>query len=79
MTYGCCAGTGRRKKKVLIKDSKSEVVGRQCLLHDMPGETETLFLTDSVGHDIGAPFFVVQCWLAVYCLFLSNYLFLLQL
>lgn len=57
MTYGCCAGTGRRKKKkVLVKGRKSEAVGRQCLLHDMPGETETLFLADSVGHGIGAPF-----------------------
>jgi hypothetical protein len=26
------------KKKVLIKDRKSEAVGRQCLLHDMPGD-----------------------------------------
>jgi hypothetical protein len=45
-----------QKKKVLVKGRKSEAVGRQCLLHDMPGETETLFLADSVGHGIGAPF-----------------------
>jgi len=51
MTYGCCVGTGRSKK--VLKDRKSEAIGQQCLLHDMPGETETLFLTASVGHDNG--------------------------
>jgi hypothetical protein len=54
MTYGCCVGTGRNKK--VLKDRKSEAIGQQCLLYDMrhmPGETETLFLTASVGHDNG--------------------------
>lgn len=43
-----------QKQKKVLKDRKSEAIGQQCLLHDMPGETEAPFLTASVGHDNGA-------------------------